>query len=106
MPNRWRRYEVLLPLQFNDGRDVPDEWLADAVIEVVNHFGAASYETQRVEGHWRHANVLYRDNLVRLIVDVPDTAANRKWMKAFKARWKKKLEQLELWLVSYLITVE
>jgi hypothetical protein len=106
MPNKWRRFEVLLPLQFNDGRDVPAEWLADAVLEIVDHFGAASYETQRVEGHWRHASVLYRDNLVRLVVDVPDTPSNRKWMKAFKERWKSKLEQLELWLVSYLITIE
>ena len=47
MSSRWRRFEVLLPLQFNDGRDVPAEWLADAVLEVVEQFGAASYETQR-----------------------------------------------------------
>ena len=106
MSSRWRRFEVLLPLQFNDGRDVPAEWLADAVLEVVEQFGAASYETQRVEGHWRHANVHYRDNLVRLVVDVPDTAKNRRWMKQFKQRWKAKLEQLELWLVSYVVTVE
>ena len=97
---------MLLPLQFNDGRNVPAEWLADAVLEVVQQFGAASYETQRVEGHWRHAGVLYRDNLVRLVVDIPDTAKNRAWMKRFKLRWKTKLEQLELWMVSYLITVE
>jgi hypothetical protein len=43
---------------------------------------------------------------VRLIIDVPDTAANRKWLKAFKFRWRIKLEQLELWMVSYVITVE
>jgi len=34
MSSKWRRFEVLLPLQFNDGRDVPAEWLADAVLEV------------------------------------------------------------------------
>ncbi len=106
MSSKWRRFEVLLPLQFNDGRDVPAEWLADAVLEVVEEFGAASYETQRVEGHWRHAGVLYRVNLVRLVVDVPDAAKNRRWMKAFKERWKAKLEQLERWMVSYLVTVE
>ena len=39
MSSRWRRFEVLLPLQFNDGRDVPAEWLADAVLEVVQQFG-------------------------------------------------------------------
>jgi len=64
MSSRWRRYEVLLPLQFNDGRDVPTDWLADAVLEIVKQFGAASYETQRVEGHWRRAGITYRDNLV------------------------------------------
>ena len=106
MSSRWRRFEVLLPLQFNDGRDVPAEWLADAVLEVVEQFGATSYESQRIEGHWRDAGTLYRDTLVRLVVDVPDAPKNRRWMKAFKARWKKKLEQLELWMVSYLITVE
>ena len=51
MSSRWRRFEVLLPLRFNDGRDVPGEWMAEAVLEIVEHFGAASYETQRVEGH-------------------------------------------------------
>jgi hypothetical protein len=106
MPSRWRRFEVLLPLQFNDGRDVPAEWLADAVLEIVEQFGAVSYETQRIEGHWRHGPVVYRDNLVRLVVDVPDTPKNHRWMKAFKQRWKVKLEQLELWMVSYLVTIE
>ena len=77
MSSKWRRYEVLLPLQLNDGRDVPPESVAEAVLEVVDYFGAASYEPQKVEGHWRHAGVLYRDNLVRVVVDVPDTARNR-----------------------------
>ncbi|OGQ83360.1 MAG: hypothetical protein A3F90_08000 [Deltaproteobacteria bacterium RIFCSPLOWO2_12_FULL_60_19] len=106
MSSKWRRFEVLLPLQFNDGRDVPAEWLAEAVLEIVDHFGAASYETQKVEGHWRYGGVLYRDDLVRAVVDVPDSANNRQWMKRFKDRWKTRLDQLELWMVSYRIEVE
>ena len=106
MSSRWRRFEVLLPLQFKDGRDVLAEWLADAVLEIVGQFGAASYETQRIEGHWHKAGVTYRDNLIRLVIDVPDSPTNRRWMKAFKQRWKVKLDQLELWMVSYLVTIE
>jgi len=106
MSSRWRRFEVLLPLQFNDGQDVPPEWLAEAVLEIVDYFGAASYETQKVEGHWRHSGVLYRDNLVKVVVDMPDSARNRQWMKQFKARWQARLEQIELWMVSYQIEVE
>ena len=106
MPNNWRRFEVLLPLQFNDGRDVPPEWLADAVLEIVDYFGAASYETQKVEGQWRSGGVLYRDTLVKIVVDVPDSQANRQWMKTFKDLWKIRLEQLDLWLVSYVIDID
>ena len=106
MSSSWRRFEVLLPLQFNDGRDVPPDWLAEAVLEIVDHFGASSYETQKVEGHWRHGGVLYRDNLVKIVVDVPDRVENRQWMKEYKDRWKARLDQLELWLVSYLIDMD
>jgi hypothetical protein len=76
------------------------------VLQVVDQIGAASYETQKVEGHWRHGGVVYRDNLVRLVVDIADTDENRQWMKQFKEHWKARLEQLELWLVSYRIDIE
>jgi hypothetical protein len=106
MSSRWRRFEVLLPLRFNDGRDVPGDWIAEAVLEIVDHFGAASYETQKVEGHWRHSGILYRDDLVRIVVDVADSPRNRQWMRQFKNRWKVRLERLELWMVSYRIDIE
>jgi hypothetical protein len=106
MSSRLRRFEILLPLQFNDGRDIPTDWLADAVLEIVAQFGAASYETQKVEGHWRHQGILYRDNLVKIVIDAADEESNREWMRDYKARWKKKLDQLELWLVSYTIDID
>ena len=92
MSSRLRRFEILLPLQFNDGREIPAEWLSEAVLELVEKFDAASYETQKVEGHWRHEGVLYRDNLVKIVIDIP----NREWMRAFKLRWRDRLEQLDL----------
>jgi hypothetical protein len=106
MSSKWRRFEVLLPLQFNDGSDVPAELLAEAVLEIVDYFGAASYETQKVEGQWRHGRVLIRDNLVKLVVDAPDVVSNRRWMKQYKERWRSQLEQVELWMVSHSVDVE
>ena len=106
MSSKWRRFEVLLPLQFNDGSDVPAELLAEAVLEIVDHFGAASYETQKVEGHWRHGGVIVRDNLVKIVIDTPDSLSHRRWMKQYKDRWRSKLEQTELWMVSYAVEVE
>jgi hypothetical protein len=59
-----------------------------------------------VEGHWRHGGILYRDDLTRIVIDLPDVKANRKWMREFKQRWKERLQQLELWMVSYTIELE
>ena len=53
MKNRFRRFEMILPLQFNDGSDVTSEWLAEADLEIAERFNSASYETQRVDDHWR-----------------------------------------------------
>jgi hypothetical protein len=93
-------------MRFNDGKDVPDELLGEAVNEIVDQFNAVSFYKEAVEGHWRHGETLFRDALALLVVDVPDTAKNRKWMKIFKARWKQRLEQLEIWMVSYRIDIE
>ena len=41
MSNKLRRFEILLPLQFNDGREVPPDWLAEATLEIVEKFDAA-----------------------------------------------------------------
>jgi hypothetical protein len=106
MSSKWRCFQSLLPRQFNDGREVPAEWISQAILEIVDHFGAASHETQRIEGHWQHGDMLYRDDLARIVVDVPDMLENRKWMKAFKAKWLARLEQLEIWMVSCRIDVE
>jgi hypothetical protein len=106
MSSSWRRFEVLLPLQFNDGREIPSDWLSEAVLQIVEQFGAASYERQPLEGHWRHRGTLYRDNLARIVVDVPDSDEAREFMKKFKARWMQRLDQLELWMVSYSIEVD
>ena len=106
MRRKWRRYEVLLPRRFNDGRAVPNVWLGEAVNEIIERFNAASFESKSVEGRWRDQGKLYRDVLARLIVDAPDTLKNRQWMRRFKARWKNKLKQIELWMVSYRIELE
>ena len=106
MKSKSQRYEVLLPVRFNDAREVPEELLGEAVNEFVEQFNAVSFYKEAVEGRWRQDETVYRDDLALLVVDVPDTAKNRKWMKAYKERWKERLEQLELWMVSYPIDIE
>ena len=43
-----RRFEILLPLRFNDGRAVPEDLLAGTLLELESRFGAVSCETQTI----------------------------------------------------------
>jgi len=75
-----RRYEILVPLVFNDGTPVPEELLAQTFIELRDQFGAASWETQVVRGSWEHEGTIYEDNLTRFFVDLPDVPEHRKFL--------------------------
>lgn len=100
-----RRFELLLPLRFNDGQPVPDDIIADALIELEQRFGAVSCETQTIQGRWRFEGQAYRDDLVRLFVDVPDVASNREFFIEFKERLKDQFQQVDIWLATYPIEV-
>lgn len=86
MRSKLRRYEVLLPARYNDGQEVPGDLIGEAVKEIVKQFGAVAFFENAAKGYWQHGDTLYRDDLGLIVVDVRDTAANRKWMKAYKAR--------------------
>jgi hypothetical protein len=53
------------------------ERTADAVLGIGDYFGSASYETQIIEGRRQPAGVVYRDNLARIVVDMPDKKDHR-----------------------------
>lgn len=105
MSASFRRYEILLPRQFNDGRPIPDELFADALLELRERFGAVSSETQVIRGIWQHEGEIYRDDLVRVFVDVIDDADNLTFFREFKERLKTRFEQVDIWLTSHPIDV-
>ena len=101
-----RRFEILLPLRFNDGSPVPDGFIADALIELRRKFGAVSSETQRIEGQWQHAGQVYRDELMRIFVDVADTQENRDFFLQFRERLRSQFRQVSIWMTSHPIDIE
>jgi hypothetical protein len=100
-----RRYEILIPLSFNDGTPVPEALTADTLLELRRRFGAVSAETQTILGQWEQAGEVYRDEHLRLFVDVPDSAENREFFLQFKERLKSRFQQLDIWLTSHPLDV-
>ena len=103
--NGLRRYEILVPLLFNDGRPVPEQLLARTFAELPQRFGAASWETQTVRGTWEFRGTVYEDNLTRFFVDVADLPEHRVFFQEFKQDLKLRFDQLEIWISSHSLDV-
>jgi hypothetical protein len=86
MSTSYRRYDILLPRRYNDGRRVPARLVTETMVELKDNFGAASCETQTIRGQWQQQGLVYQDELVRVFADVEDTAENRQFFLNFKPR--------------------
>ncbi len=105
MSKVFRRFEILLPLRFNDGRPVPDELIADTLLELRQQFGAVSCETQTIRGTWTFEAEAFRDDLVRVYVDANDALESRQFFIHFKERLKTRFQQIDIWMTTYPIEV-
>ncbi len=105
MSTSYRRFEILLPLRFNDGSSVPEEVIADTILELRGRFGAVSVESQTIQGTWTYEAEIFRDDLVRLFVDVRDAPSVRDYFVAFKDQLKSRFRQLDIWITTYPIEV-
>lgn len=103
MSDSFRRFENLLPRRFNDGQPVPDDLIADTLLE--QQFGAVSCETQVIQGLWRHDEQIFRDDLIRVFVDALDVPESRQFFVEFKDRAKSRFRQIDIWMTTYPIEV-
>lgn len=105
MPKPLRRYEILVPLLYNNGRAVPKSLLAKTFADLDNKFGSTSWETQTVHGSWTNKGTVHKDNLIRFFVDVPDLPTHRTFFRAFKEVLKQRFKQSDVWIISHTVDV-
>ncbi len=82
----------------------PNCWL-DILYELRHRFGAVSSETQTIHGTWQHEGQVYRDDLIRVFVDVPDLPENRQFFVEFKELLKSRFRQLDIWLTTHALEI-
>jgi hypothetical protein len=56
----------------------------DTSMEVVDRFGALTFDPHPTIGVWTQTGRRYDDQLYRLALDVPDTDDSRHWIATFK----------------------
>ena len=84
---------------------MPDEFIADTLLELEERFGAVSSETQIIRGLWRHEDELFRDELIRVFVDTSDVPESRAFFVEFKERLKARFQQIDIWMTTYPIDI-
>ena len=100
------RYEILLPLKYNDGSDIEPEKLLLTKQELVAKFGALTVNPAPVEGVWTYEGTTYQDLLLKYILDIKeDSAEVQKFFDAFKETLKTRFRQIDVWIVAYPIRV-
>ena len=105
MNNTLRRFEILLPLRFNDGRSVPDQLVGQTLRELRQRFNAISAETQVIRGYWQHEGEEFRDDLVRVSWTLPTRSRITHILWISKNNLKLRFQQLDVWMTTYSIGV-
>jgi hypothetical protein len=101
----FRRYEITLPIRYNDGREIEPEKFLLTRREIAARFGALTFHPQPAEGEWTGQGTRYEDSNIRIVVDVDDTPENAQFFVRLKETWKRRFDQLDLWIVSYEIRI-
>ncbi len=106
MPRPIRSIDIYLPLDYNDGRAIPESKYLALQEELLRRFGGVT-STQRqfpLQGVWRSESGVFQDRVVVFTVMDFNTPADfevLRYLKHLKSRLKKKFDQLEI-----LITVQ
>jgi hypothetical protein len=100
-----RRYEILLPIRYNDGTPVEPEKFFQTQEEIVARFGALTTSPELLRGVWVHEGHRFEDQHWRLVIDAEPGAETVAFFREFKERLKARFQQIDLWIISFEIEI-
>ena len=99
------RFEILLPLFYNDGRPIERDKFLLTDDELVERFGATTTDTVAVRGRWLYQSTLYQDQLIRVRLDLDDNPENWQAVRAVKETLKARFDQVDIWITAQRIEI-
>lgn len=103
-PLRTKRFEILLPLNYNDGTAIEPEKIDQTAEELTERFGGTAQDTVRITGTWKYGGARYRDDLLRIRIDTSDPTATA-FLKGYKELLKERMQQIDIWITAHEIEV-
>lgn len=102
-----RRYEIYLPLKYNDGKEIEPEKIKQIREELIGEFGAitVSSRSSPYQGTWKYGGVEYIDDIIKIEVVTSSDKITKKFLKDFKERIRKSLRQKDILITTHGIQV-
>jgi len=102
---KWTRYEILLPLRYNDGRRIESTKFDQTNLELLERFSATTADMITAVGSWKYQGTLYEDRLLRLIVDVQGSRPADEFFREYKEILKARFKQIDVWISSHEVEI-
>ena len=102
---KWIRYEILLPLCYNDGRPIESNKFRQTTLELLEEFSATTLDLLTAIGAWKYQGTVYEDLLWRFIVDVPASSPASYFFRNYKETLKARFEQIDIWISAHEIEI-
>lgn len=102
-----RKYEIYLPLKYNDGKEIESEKIKRIREDLIRMFGAITVSSlsSPYQGTWKYGGVEYIDDIIKVEIVTSGDRATRKFLKDFKERLKESLRQVDILITTHGIHV-
>lgn len=93
-----KRYEIYLPLKYNDGKEVEPEKIKQVREDLIAKFGALTVSSLSApyQGTWRYGGVEFIDDIIKIEIITIDDGAPEEFFKSFKEDLKELLRQADI----------
>lgn len=97
-----KKYEIYLPLKYNDGRDIEAEKLKQIREELIAFFGALTVSSQSApyQGTWKYGGVSFIDDVIKIEIIAGADRRTQKFLKDFKVHLKSLLDQIDILITA------
>ena len=102
-----RKYEIYLPLKYNDGKQIEPEKIKQIREELIGVFGAitVSSRSSPYQGTWKYGGVEYIDDIIKVEIVTSADKVTKKFLKDFKEHLKESLRQVDILITTHGIQV-
>jgi hypothetical protein len=95
-----KEYDLFIPLNYNDGRQVEPEKFQALQTQLLAQFGGLPFFPQPNEGFWTLADITYRDEIVIYRVLTSEQQEARRFLSDLKERLKREFQQEDILIVE------